>query len=232
MIRPFAGVILLIAQPFFLCQSYQLSLLTLALPGERRSAYGGVSLDVRRRSTSLHATRRSIISSVCAATAGTLAWGVRAHAAPPIAVIAEELGYFPVTNANGDTVYVGKRVARESSQQAQDLADYLVKKRVVLAGTYWCPHTSRQKELLGRQAFAKIPYVECSGKGYGGNPTWCISKQVDGYPTWVFPDGKRISGERPLDEIAMEVGFRGFDGTREKNLPPPIGASACSIKKK
>jgi hypothetical protein len=206
--------------------------MTSAPPIERRRPAGcGDSLDVRRRATALRGTRRSILSSVCAASAGILFLGSRARAAPPIAVIAEELGYFPVTKANGDTVYVAKRIARESSQQAQELANYLVKKRVVLAGTYWCPHTSRQKELLGRQAFATIPYVECSGKGYGGNPTWCVSKQIDGYPTWVFPDGKRISGERPLDEIAKEAGFREFDAKLETNLPPPIGASACSIRK-
>lgn len=48
-----------------------------------------------------------------------------ADAAPPIAIIAEELGYFPVTNRNGDTVYVPKRVSRTSSQQSIDLAKHL-----------------------------------------------------------------------------------------------------------
>jgi hypothetical protein len=153
-------------------------------------------------------------------------------AAPPIFVIAEELGYFPVTNSKGETVYVSKRVTRESSEQAKELAEYLARKRVVLAGTYWCPHTSRQKELLGRQAFAKISYVECSSRGYGGNPAWCLSKQIDGYPTWIFPDGRRVSGERPLAEIAKEAGFRDFEANLETNLPPPIGSGACSIRNK
>ena len=38
-----------------------------------------------------------------------------AVAAPPIAIIAEELGYFPVTNADGETVYVPKRIQRPST---------------------------------------------------------------------------------------------------------------------
>jgi hypothetical protein len=154
------------------------------------------------------------------------------RAAPPIYVIAEELGYFPVTSARGETVYVSKRVARESTPQARDLAEHLARRRVVLAGAYWCPHTSRQKELLGREAFAKISYVECSSRGYGGSPAWCLSKEIDGYPTWIFPDGRRVSGERPLAEIAKEAGFRGFEPDLETNLPPPIGSGACSIKKK
>jgi hypothetical protein len=51
-----------------------------------------------------------------------------ANSAPPIAIIAEELGYFPITK-NGETVYVPKRVQRESSQQAIELAKHLQKVR-------------------------------------------------------------------------------------------------------
>lgn len=50
-----------------------------------------------------------------------------AQAAPPIAVIAEELGYFPVTNRQGETVMVPKRVTRSSSEQAIQLAQHLKK---------------------------------------------------------------------------------------------------------
>jgi len=60
-----------------------------------------------------------------------------ANAAPPIAIIAEELGYYPVTNRNGETIYVPKRVSRESSKQAVQLAERLSAENVVMVGTYW-----------------------------------------------------------------------------------------------
>ena len=149
-----------------------------------------------------------------------------AHAAPPIAIIAEELGYFPVTNTAGETVYVPKRVQRESSQQAIELARRLQEKGVAMAGTYWCPHTSRQKELFGKQAWEKIRYLECSPKGYNTNAAFCVGKQVDGYPTWLFPGGKQVSGERPLSVLAKEVGMTNFRDELETNVPPLPG-SAC-----
>ena len=149
-----------------------------------------------------------------------------ARAAPPIAIIAEELGYFPVTNKAGETVYIPKRVQRESSDQATELARRLRQQGVVMAGTYWCPHTSRQKELFGREAWQNINYVECSSKGYNGNAGYCLTNKVEGYPTWVFKNGKQISGERPLSLLAQEVGMTNFREELETNLPALPG-SAC-----
>jgi hypothetical protein len=63
--------------------------------------------------------------SAAAAASLLLASPLPSLAAPPIAIIAEELGYFPVTNRNGDTVNVPKRVSRTSSSQAIDLAKHL-----------------------------------------------------------------------------------------------------------
>jgi hypothetical protein len=150
-----------------------------------------------------------------------------ALAAPPIAIISEELGYFPVQNKQGDMVYIPKRVSRESSKQAVDLAKLLTEKGVFMAGTYWCPHTSRQKELFGREAWSLIRYVECSPKGYGAEAKLCATQNIEGYPTWIFPDGKQLSGERSLGVIAKEVGFKGFREELETNVPPLMGAQAC-----
>jgi len=73
-----------------------------------------------------------------------------ANAAPPIAVIAEELGYFPVQNKDGQVMYIPKRVKRQSSEQAIELAKILKERGVTMYGAYWCPHCSRQKgKLLG-----------------------------------------------------------------------------------
>ena len=73
---------------------------------------------------------------------------------PPISVIAEELGYFPVTTTNGDVTYVPKRVSRKSSPQAIELAKVLREKGATMYAAYWCPHCSRQKELFGLEAWS------------------------------------------------------------------------------
>lgn len=160
-----------------------------------------------------------------------------ANAAPPMAVIAEELGYFPVRNRAGDLVYIPKRVVRQSSEQAVLLAAKLREEGVAVFTAYWCPHCARQSELFGREAWEEqIRRVECSPAGYGANPSLCLAKQVDGYPTWIFPKNNNraeplvISGERPLSELAQAVGFSGFKPELETNLPPLPGSAACKQK--
>jgi hypothetical protein len=162
-----------------------------------------------------------LVTSVC----------LPASAAPPIAVIAEELGYFPVQNKNGNPMYVPARVKRPSTEQAKRLATALHKEGAYMAGTYWCPHTSRQKELFGRTAWSLIDYVECAPQGYQADPVMCRAKQVDGYPTWIFRNGKQLSGERSLSDLANAIGWKGFDETLETNLPVPIGSGSCNLKK-
>lgn len=151
-----------------------------------------------------------------------------AVAAPPISVIAEELGYFPVTTKDGDVTYVPKRVSRKSTSQAIELAKLLSDKDVTMYGAYWCPHCSRQKELFGAEAWALINYVECSPKGYGfQGQKMCMG--VEGYPTFKDKTGRliNISGERPLDFLAQQVRFSNFDASLEEELPA-LG-TACKL---
>jgi hypothetical protein len=123
---------------------------------------------------------------------------VTASAAPPIAIIAEELGYFPVTTQSDSTdsttrtstpstIYVPARVKRASTQQAVALADYLQTHNVRMAGTFWCPHCRRQKEVFGAEAWSRIEYVECAPLGYRGNPAQCLELGVTAYPMWIVP---------------------------------------------
>ena len=74
----------------------------------------------------LNISRRAVIASSSSFLVSTLRPS-DASAAPPIAIIAEELGYFPVTNKSGRTVYVPARVKRKSTDQAIALAQHLAK---------------------------------------------------------------------------------------------------------
>lgn len=181
--------------------------------------------------TILRSSRRDVLSGFLVFSATTTTTTTTAaQAAPPIAIIAEELGYYPVTNREGETIYVAQSVKRKSSAQAEQLAQALTAQGVVMVGTYWCPHTSRQKELFGKEAWSNIQYVECARQGYKGNPGYCLAKKVDGYPAWIFPNGKMISGERPLSVLAEEIGFRGFREELEKDIPP-LGGASCKLNK-
>jgi len=89
-----------------------------------------------------------------------------------------------------------KEPARDFSKLAQCLAD----KQVTMYGAYWCPHCQAQKKAFG-EAWKYVPYVECTQETQK-----CLDKNVKGYPTWIFPDGKRLEGEQSLDKLAQESG--------------------------
>lgn len=96
----------------------------------------------------------------------------------------------------------------KSSRQPGELdafADCLKENGAVFYGTFWCSHCQNQKELFGKSA-KRLPYVECStpdGKNQSGI---CKDKNIDGYPTWEFNDGSRLSGELSLARLAEKTG--------------------------
>ena len=191
-------------------------------PSSRREWLTSILTNSGRAATLLVATTTTTVALLASSSSSALA-------APPIAIIAQELGYFPVTNSRGETMYVPKRVSRESSDQAMALARHLQSTNAKVYETYWCPHSARQRELFGRQAWELLNHVECSPKGYHAQPSLCVAtEQVDGYPTWIFQDKTVLGGERPLKELAIASGFPGtFDESLELNLPPALGSSSC-----
>ena len=47
-----------------------------------------------------------------------------------------------------------------------------------------------------------LPYVECSTPDGNGQNQTCNDKQIEGYPTWVFADGSRLTGEISLQTLS------------------------------
>jgi glutaredoxin-related protein len=165
---------------------------------------------------------------VTATAAGILSGSIAspALAAPPIAIIAEELGYFPVKNKAGDVVYIPKKIQRESTAQAVELAKEMQQKGITMYGAFWCPHCARQKEIFGKEAWSYINYVECASKGYGYKG---ICKDVDGYPEFKDKRGKfNVDGERPLEVFAKELGFVSFDPSLEDEVP--MSGTSCKLR--
>ncbi len=74
----------------------------------------------------------------------------------------------------------------------------LADKKVTMYGAEWCPHCQNQKMLFG-DAWKLIPYVECPQ-----DPQRCLAEKIEGYPTWIFTDTTRLTGEQPLLSLAQQ----------------------------
>ncbi|MBI2475203.1 hypothetical protein HYV69_02125 [Candidatus Uhrbacteria bacterium] len=80
-------------------------------------------------------------------------------------------------------------------------AQCLTEQNVKMYGAWWCPHCQNQKKLF-EGAFGKVSYIECSLPGSKAMNQECKDAGIEGYPTWEFADGSRLTGERSLDELA------------------------------
>lgn len=72
-------------------------------------------------------------------------------------------------------------------------------------GAYWCPHCQDQKALLGKSE-KLLPYIECSTPNGQGQLQICTDAGIQGYPTWEFSDGERISGVVSLEALSEKTG--------------------------
>lgn len=72
-------------------------------------------------------------------------------------------------------------------------------------GAFWCPHCQNQKAMFG-DAVKFLPYVECSTPDGAAQLQICKDASVTSYPTWVFKDGSRLTGEVPLATLAQKTG--------------------------
>lgn len=67
-------------------------------------------------------------------------------------------------------------------------------------GAYWCPHCQEQKKLFG-SSWDNVDYVECATPGSNQQTSACNSAGIKSYPTWIFGDGKQISGVLSLEQL-------------------------------
>ena len=95
--------------------------------------------------------------------------------------------------------------ANSKPGELDGFASCLKEKGAIFYGAFWCPHCQNQKAMFGRSA-RLLSYVECSTPDGNGQLKFCADKGIDGYPTWVFADGSRKSGEVPLSELAEKTG--------------------------
>ncbi|CAK0836904.1 unnamed protein product [Prorocentrum cordatum] len=100
-------------------------------------------------------------------------------------------------------------VAGTSGPRQLAVAAKLGEQGLTFYGTYWCGYCDMQRQLFGREAWAKVPYVECDPRCKGAEASRCSSAGVEAYPEWVSADGRHFSGLQSLDELEAIMGGKG-----------------------
>lgn len=80
---------------------------------------------------------------------------------------------------------------------AQCLSD----RDITMYGAFWCPHCADQKELFG-DSFEYIEYVECDPRGENPQSERCLTQNIESYPTWMHPDGRRWEGTQTMETLS------------------------------
>lgn len=98
----------------------------------------------------------------------------------------------------------------ELASTAEDAAfgQFLKDKGVIFYGAFWCPHCQRVKKEFGEAVWKPI-YVECSTPDGKDETQVCKDAKIESFPTFVFKDGTRQSGEITKDELAQRLGYTG-----------------------
>ena len=66
----------------------------------------------------------------------------------------------PAAQAGSTTPTIGEAL-RPSSTEQEALSDWLRQRGAIFYGAWWCPACFQQKNLFGKQAGNRLPYVEC-----------------------------------------------------------------------
>src|SRR6188508_3055897 len=105
----------------------------------------------------------------------------------------------------GGLVYLSKRESGTPGQY-DNLAKCLTEKGVKFYGASWCPHCAEQKRMFGK-SMSYVDYVECALPGnQQGQTQACVEAKIENYPTWIFPDGTRLTGEQLPAALAEKAG--------------------------
>ena len=103
-------------------------------------------------------------------------------------------------------------IAGSSSSKYDGFAQCTADSGAKMYGAYWCPHCQEQKKLFG-SSWNLVSYVECATPGSNQQTQECNAAGVKSYPTWIFGDGKQLSGVLSLDQLST---FTGCDLPREE----------------
>lgn len=79
-------------------------------------------------------------------------------------------------------------------------AQCLVESGAKYYGAFWCPNCKNQEAMFGRSK-RLLPRIECSTPDGRGQLPICREVGIEGYPTWDFSDGTRLTGTLSLQKL-------------------------------
>lgn len=88
--------------------------------------------------------------------------------------------------------------------QYDQLANCIKDSGAKFYGTFWCSHCQNQKKMF-ESASKYLPYVECSSKDGQKQLEVCTNQNIQAYPTWIFADQSRLSGELSFQVLAEKT---------------------------
>ncbi|HEY4498185.1 MAG TPA: protein disulfide isomerase family protein [Candidatus Paceibacterota bacterium] len=99
-------------------------------------------------------------------------------------------------------LFAGAWGSKKNAGELDAFAQCLTAKGAVMYGAEWCPHCQNEKAVFG-ESFRLVKYVECPD-----NPQLCLETGIQGYPTWTFPDGRKLVGEQGINKLAEASGCK------------------------
>lgn len=118
------------------------------------------------------------------------------------------------TSTSRMNVNAPPKITTHSDERSLRLAARLEGMGAKMYGAFWCSHCYEQKQTLGKEAFAKIAYLECAPDGLNSQSKACKARKVPGYPTWEI-NGGLYPGEKSVEQLEAIV-----DG--KVPVPPPL----------
>jgi hypothetical protein len=106
----------------------------------------------------------------------------------------------------------------------------LKQKDLKFYGAFWCPHCAAQKAEFGNSV-KYLPYVECSTPDGQGTLPVCKTAGIQGFPTWVYPDGTRTEGVQTLQQLSQKSGCSLPTGADQSSSETASGTGESSAAK-
>jgi uncharacterized membrane protein/glutaredoxin len=103
---------------------------------------------------------------------------------------------------------IGWEITTTSGEAEIALANHLKAIGAKKYGAFWCPHCYEQKQLLGKEAFKELTYVECDPQGNNSQTQACVDAKIQSFPTWVI-NGKTYPGVQLPEKLAEISGYKG-----------------------
>ena len=105
--------------------------------------------------------------------------------------------------------HVGEPLKPSNAEQTA-LSEHLSQRGALFYGAWWCPACFMQKNLFGKQAGNRLPYVECDKSDAGR--ARCEAASIRAFPTWDLPGKPRLEGVQSLETLKVWSDFQ--PGTR------------------